>query len=353
MNLAMRVLGCVAICLVTLSCERQQDRESDSTTTARRRATNPRGVEDQQNDRASDPTILNLKHFTNSLGMDFVLIPAGEFEMGSKLSPNEVVKRLGGRADWYVGEHPVHRVRITRPFYLGRCEVTVRQFQAFVEATGHRTDAETEGWCFAWTGTKWDEVPSRHWQAPGFPQGDDHPVVCVSWTDAQNFCDWLGQRESRRYRLPTEAEWEYSCRAGCGSVFWWGDAMDETGQVCNVADRRGKARYATWEIMDTDDQYIFTSPVGFYQPNRFGLYDMIGNVWEWCQDWYADDYYANSPVDDPRGPSSGDGRVVRGGAWHTVAPSFCRCAVRSRITPSLRCSNVGFRVALDASENGR
>jgi formylglycine-generating enzyme required for sulfatase activity len=179
----------------------------------------------------------------------------------------------------------------------------------------------------------------------GFEQSDEHPVVCVSWNDAVAFCGWLSRKEGKGYRLPTEAEWEYACRAGTTTRYHSGDDPETLAQVGNVADATAKAKFADWTgaIADSDG-YVFTAPVGRFRPNAFGLYDMHGNAWEWCADRYGEKYYAASPSDDPTGPDSGTGRVLRGGSW-VVRPNFARSAVRNWSWPDDRINNFGFRLA--------
>ncbi len=278
------------------------------------------------------------REIENSIGMKLVLIPPGEFMMGSPEDEE-------GRWD---DEGPQHRVRITKPIYFGAHQVTVGAFRRFVSDTGYKTEAERDGE----GGWGWNEAegklegrdPKYHWRNPGFSQTDDHPVVNVSWNDAVAFCEWLSGKEGREYRLPTEAEWEYACRAGTTTRYYHGDDAEGLAQVGNVADAEAKKKFPRWTTISASDGYVFTAPVGRFRANGFGLYDMHGNVWEWCSDWYDAKYYANSPVDDPQGPTSGSGRVLRGGSWLND-PGRCRSASRGRGTPDSRHSYPGFRVA--------
>jgi formylglycine-generating enzyme required for sulfatase activity len=259
-----------------------------------------------------------LPPWTNSIGMKLAAIPPGKFLMGSP--ENEP----GQEAH----ERPQHEVTITRPFYLGIYEVTVGQFKAFVTAKGYRTEAETGGGAFRrFSDGSWKHDPQANWRNPGFEQTDDHPVVCVSWNDAQAFCAWLSAKEGRRYRLPTEAQWEYACRAGSRSAFAYGDDDKDLGQY-------------GWYPANSDKK---AHRVGEKQPNAWGLYDMHGNVWEWTADWYAADYYKQSPKEDPPGPSAGASRVFRGGSFHDD-PRCARSAFRLAHAPSVRHGSVGFRV---------
>ncbi len=206
----------------------------------------------------------------NSIGMTFRPIPAGEFLMGSDDSREP-------------DETPRHRVRISKPFELGTTEVTVGQFRKFVEDSHHRTVAERS----AAGGQGWDEAkaalvqsPRYSWRWPGFDQTDDHPVVNVSWDDAARFCAWLGRKEGLKYRLPTEAEWEYACRAGAPTAYGFGNDPEGLAAYGNVADASAHARFPSNPAIRADDGHAFTAPVGRFRPNAWGLQDMHGNVWE-------------------------------------------------------------------------
>ena len=293
----------------------------------------------------------------NSLGMKLALIPAGEFKMGSGESAEETVaffnKTYGGdrlKADFFKGDHPQHRVRITRPFYLGTCHVTRGQFRQFVADTAYKTDAEKGGRFKGAVG--WDPDTKKvgfnekySWRNAGFEQTDEHPVVNVSWNDAVAFCEWLSRKEGKTYRLPTEAEWEYACRAGTTTRYYSGDDPETLVKVGNVADATFKAKFQGAKYTITaSDSYLFTAPVGLFQPNAFGLYDMHGNALQWCADRYGAEYYAVSPVDDPTGPDSGESHVVRGGSW--ITPSYSAgSAKRGGAKPGTRNDGTGFRVA--------
>jgi formylglycine-generating enzyme len=302
------------------------------------------------------------KELVNSIGMRLRLIPAGRFTMGSS---KEELQRL---REQYKGalerlhkrypnvgvlddELPAHPVGITRPFYLGAHELTVGQFRKFVEDAAYKTDAEKDGR----GGIGWNEAegkfegrnPQYTWRNPGFAQTDEHPVVNVSWNDAMTFCKWLSQNEGQTYRLPTEAEWEYACRAGTTTRYYCSDDPEKLATVGNVADGTANEKlsnYAYWSYITARDGYVFTSPTGRFQPNEFGLYDMHGNVCEWCADGYDARYYAKSPTDDPSGPSVAAERVVRGGGWFGLA-WYCRAADRRRFEPTSRDGSLGFRVA--------
>jgi formylglycine-generating enzyme required for sulfatase activity len=305
---------------------------------------------------AAEPTPDPTKQITNSIGMKLTLIPSGEFMMGSGESAEETAaffkKNYGGddlTPDFFKDEHPQHRVRITRPFYLGAYHVTRAQFCQFVNDSGYRTDAEkgekpgAPGWD---AGKKDFDFNTKYsWRNAGFEQSDEHPVVCVSWNDAMAFCKWLSKREGKTYRLPTEAEWEYACRAGTTTRYSSGDDPETLAKVANVADAIFKAKYpgCLWAI-HASDGYFFTAPVGKFKPNSFGLYEMHGNAFQWCADWYAEDYYGKCPADDPTGPTSGTLRVLRGGSW-AGRPDGARSAFRRSGDRDFRDFGTGFRVA--------
>ncbi len=291
----------------------------------------------------------------NGVKLEMVLIPAGEFMMGSGESAEAMVEYFNAnysaysadiKAEDYKHEHPQHRVRITKAFYLGARHVTRGQFAQFVADEGYKTDAEKDGKGGVAIDDKgqWTQKPEYTWRTPGFAQTDDHPVVNVSWNDAVAFCQWLGRKDGKNYRLPAEAEWEYACRAGTTTRYWCGDDPEGLAQIANVANATAKAKFPGWSTIRASDGYVFTSPVGSFRPNAFGLYDMHGNAWQWCRNRYGADYYTASPPDDPKGPDSGPDRVVRGGSWNRWSLN-ARSADRSRFTPDFRSSIAGFRVA--------
>ena len=230
--------------------------------------------------------------------MELVGVPAGEFMMGS---PDREKERQAC-------ETPVHRVKITRPFYMGKFEVTNAQYRRF--RPSHR---------------------SRYLDA------GDQPALWVSWHDADAFCRWLSKKASRAVRLPTEAEWEYACRAGTTTRFYTGDSI--RGHM-NSADLPKAAWYGA-------NAKGSSKPVGKLKANAFALYDMHGNAWEWCGDWYAADYYKKSPEKDPTGPESGAAKVLRGGCWFYWTTYYCRSAHRYRYRPDARESVIGFRVVVE------
>jgi formylglycine-generating enzyme len=296
--------------------------------------------------RADDPP----RDVTNGIGMKFVLIPAGEFQMGTSSDEPKQIQRIDKafNAELAVDEAPKHLIRISQPFYLGMYEVTRRQFSEFVKATRYRTDAERDKPIPAarneTTGIR--ETPSKFtWNNAGFVQSDDHPVVNVSWNDAVAFCDWLKKTERREYRLPTEAEWEYACRAGTTTLFQFGDRVEDLSTYANIADQSARVKFANWaHAIDTDDGYPCTAPVGKLKPNAWGLYDMHGNVWEWCSDIYDKEFYKQAFTYDPPGAKAGSLRVCRGGSW-AHSPKDCRSAVRLGLDPAARNQFRGLRIA--------
>jgi formylglycine-generating enzyme required for sulfatase activity len=257
----------------------------------------------------------------NSLGMELVFVPAGGFWMGSPESEWE------RRAE----EGPRHQVMITKPFYIGAHPTTVGNFRAFVKATGYQTEAEKGGGAI-----RWDPVTRRGeqdqrctWKAPGWHAEGNQPVVCVTWPDATAFCAWLSRQERREYRLPTESEREYACRAGTKTTFSFGDDIKQLGRYAWYAENAGGRAHAVGRLMS----------------NAWDLYDMQGNVWEWCSDFYDPGYYQAGPVRDPQGPSGGVRRSVRGGSWNF--PGWCcRSANRDSYPANEAGSHVGFRVVL-------
>lgn len=278
---------------------------------------------------------------TNSLGMRLVLIPPGEFEMGAG---EEEIQRACGEINaigcaWVRplvrSEGPRHRVRITRPLFIGTCEVTVAQFRRFVKATAYQTDAERDAHGIRSSGGGDRKGPAEiNWHRPGVVQSEDGPVTQITWDDAMAFCGWLSRQENVSYRVPTEAEWEYACRAGTDTRWNLGDQLQGLPEAAWYADNSGGHAH----------------PVGQKKPNAWGLYDLHGNASEWCADWMAKDYYRVSPTDDPCGPPAGYWRVYRGGAWDSAAV-FTRSTYRIGIAPDIHNDALGFRVVCEVSGN--
>jgi uncharacterized protein (TIGR02996 family) len=262
-----------------------------------------------------------VPEFTNSVGMRLAFVPPGQFRMGS---PARGEPR---RMD----DETLHPVRITRGFWLGVHAVTQAEFRAVTR-----------------------RAPAHHGPRRLPEEGIDHgrfPVENVSWVEAVAFCNRLSQRRDeaaagRAYRLPTEAEWEYACRAGLSTrePFHYGASL-QAGQ----ANFDCRYPYPPVGEVEADEEYLGRPcEVGRYVPNAFGLHDMHGNVDEWCHDWYGADYYEESPADDPRGPDEGHQRIIRGGSWRGQGED-ARAAVRIGYDPEGHFSHVGFRVACDIS----
>jgi formylglycine-generating enzyme required for sulfatase activity len=279
----------------------------------------------------------------NKVTMKLVRVPAGKFMMGSP----KTEKHRGT-------DEAQHEVTISKAFYMGATHVTVDQFAAFANDSGYKTDAEKDGGSVGYEiedgKLTFKKVDGASWRKPSFDQKGDHPVVQVSWNDAKAFCDWLSKKSGKKVALPTEAQWEYACRAGTKTAYPWGDSPDDGKGWANCPDQGLKKKLpnapAAWTFFSWDDGFVFTSPVGSFKPNAFGLYDMIGNAWEWCSDWCDGDYYANSPKTDPQGPASGLTRVLRGGCWFS-SPRLCRSAMRLRNAPVIRYGSIGFRVVVN------
>lgn len=280
-----------------------------------------------------------------------VLVAGGSFAMGDH----------AGDGDPGDGERPVHRVTLTS-FYIDATTVTNAAFARFVKDTGYVTDAERWGssgvFHLAFAGDRsdvlsgvdgapwWLAVRGACWrrpEGPGSSIGDraNHPVVHVSWNDATAYCAWAGKR------LPTEAEWEYAARGGLeGARFPWGD---ELGAGRRWALNIWQGRFPTENTCE--DGFLTTAPVKSYRPNGYGLWQTVGNVWEWCADWFSADYYGRSPARDPRGPEQGTARVMRGGSY-LCHDSYCnryRVAARTSNTPESSSGNLGFRCANSAA----
>ncbi len=320
----------------------------------------------------------------NSLGMRFVQASPGEYLRGFARGNSDLnrfkLDHAYSNAPNVGPESPGHRVRLTRGFEIAITEVTVGQFKAFVEATGHVTEAEKSGG-YGFFPSEKDYVqrfrPDRAitWRTPGFSQTDSHPVVCVSWNDAQAFCRWLSQQEQATYRLPSEAEWEYACRAGTDTWYSWGNDPHAAYQHANVADGALEAAHPNTTRFqqavrlgaNEGDNVVFTAQVASYKPNPWLLHDMHGNVWEWCADRWSEDlyqrYFDNVPrtqwadvvVKDPLFLDKtdqhqyGDWRVIRGGAW-TCAPASVRSSIRTFAEAGDATVYTGFRVVREAAQ---
>ena len=316
-------------------------------------------VRSQKKDQNPKPpaTLLPDPTPTNSIGMKFALIPAGKFTMGApKWEQEKAYKQCVEQGEkesncksWHIEAEEEHQVEIAQPFYLGKYEVTQGQWK------------EVMGWD-SWKDS--DEFKKNENHPNKFPlEGSSYPVVFISWEDAQEFIKKLNGREgcsnpvgdaymrpydlkSGCYRLPTEAEWEYASRAGTKTVNYWGN--DENGACIygNVGDRslaKLSPEMLGPVVHQCNDGYSFLAKVGSFKPNAWGIYDTIGNVWEWTLDWYSSTYYKRSPAKDPVNLTKGSNRVYRGGSWSNNARD-CRSAVRGRGSPGKRDDSLGFRL---------
>ncbi|MFS2137545.1 SUMF1/EgtB/PvdO family nonheme iron enzyme [Duganella sp. Dugasp56] len=269
----------------------------------------------------ADPKGILRDRFVDGTGVgpDLVLIPTGRFQMGSHEHEQALAIKAGAQKNWLDREMPQHWVGIEHPFAMGRFPVTVGQWRQFVRATGWESQSDTD------------------WRAPGFAQNDEHPVVGVSWMDAQQYLRWLSEMTGQLYRLPSESEWEYACRAGTKTAFSFGDTISTEqanydGNYTYNGSRRGTYLQGT-------------NKAGIFQPNPWGLFDMHGNVWEWTQD-VVHDNYAGAPADGSAWEEGGDPvrRILRGGSW-LYNPRYLRSAVRNGFSAVLANDIVGFRVA--------
>jgi len=267
-----------------------------------------------------------IKRVTNSLNMKFIYIAPGEFIMGSPL--------YEPKRDSHEKQY---KVILSEGFYMQATEVTVGQWRRFINATGYKTEAEQEKSAIVRTGNEkvWELKEDAYWDNPYFQQSEKNPVTCVSWNDTQRFIKWLNRQGEGEYQLPTEAQWEYACRSGTKTPFAFGKCLSTD-----------QANYLGYEPMPGCSKGRWlkkTIAVASFEPNKWGLYDMHGNVWEWCQDRYGD--YPSGEVINPQGVSLGSERVLRGGGWYGIAKD-CRSAYRDGIIPIYRDAFTGFRLIL-------
>lgn len=261
-----------------------------------------------------------------------IVIPAGEFTMGSPSSE-------AGRED---RENPRHRVRMAYPLAVGLYPVTVMEFAMFVAETGHQVANQ----CQTFVEDKWDNSVGCTWRTPGFKQGDDSPVVALDWNDAQAYVTWLSKRTGKRYRMLSEAEYEYATRAGTTTAYWWGEDATAACEYANGADLDAKAHkdFGKWRVNNCHDGYVHTAPVTTLKANAFGLFGMAGNSWSWVADCWNDSYY-NAPAD---GSANLAGictqHIVRGGSW-AERPEMLRSAKRGWNYATVRFAMNGLRVA--------
>lgn len=261
---------------------------------------------------------------------EMVVVSAGTFQMGAARSES-------GSGE---NERPKHEVKLAKGFAVGRFEVTRAQFAAFVADSGYKIDSA----CYVWQhSSTWENQQGRNWRDPGFRQSDDHPVVCVSWKDAQAYLAWLGRKTGKAYRLPSEPEWEYIARGSTKTSRYWGDDLSLACEYANVHDKETQSDHRfDWEPHDCKDGYSETAPVGKFKPNPFGLYDVLGNVWEWTEDCLSTNYI-NAPADGSASVAEDcPKRVYRGGGWS--GPALPRSGVRNGNQSNYRSQLLGFRV---------
>ncbi len=252
-----------------------------------------------------------------SQGPEMVMIPSGTFRMGDIEG--------GGDSD----EKPVHTVSVQR-FAMGQHEVTVGDFRRFFNDTGYKTDAEKGKGCYVYDGDSWEEKKEANWRNPYFSQNENHPAVCISWNDVTAYAEWLSEQTGQDYRLPTEAEWEYAARAGTETQYWWGNEIGSNKANC---------------YSDCGDYFEYTSPVGSFPKNPFGLYDTAGNVWEWTCSEYENPYNGKENICLSKNSANNDSLfVLRGGSWDDVAMGM-RSSLRNRFQRTFRSRIFGARLA--------
>ena len=272
---------------------------------------------------------------------DMVRQPAGTFMMGSSAAE---AKRESAKDEDVADERPQHPVTIRTAFALAQDAVTRGEFAAFVRETGH----DPRG-CVVYTGGGWTFNQDRDWRNPGYAQTDRHPVVCVSFADAQRYAQWLSQKTRQPYRLPTEAEWEYAARATTTTARFWGDDRNRACDFANVADFAAADAFS-WnkrnveQVFQCGDGHVHTAPAGSFRPNAFGLNDMLGNVFQWTEDCYHNSHEGAPSDGSARTASECKLRVLRGGSW-VNHPWVVRSAIRFKSPPDSRYDSGGFRVA--------
>lgn len=286
---------------------------------------------------------------------ELVAIPTGEFVMGAELAES---KRLGLPDYWAVREQPRHRVVVARAFAIGKYEVTRGQFAAFARETGY----SPEPGCWHFIGSEWLLDKERSWRDPKIDHGDDYPVTCINWHDASAYLLWLSRKTGQRYRLASEAEYEYVARAGTTTAYWFGDTADEICRYVNLGDLTTLEKFGwdkielKWEVMDTNhwtgtpcrDGYATMAPVRETIANPFGVHGILGNANEWVADCWNDNYEAAPAIQDARLTGADCGlRVMRGQGWSAVAAGT-RPAFRQKMMATDRRFTFGFRVVRDS-----
>lgn len=321
----------------------------------------------------------------NSIGLELVSIKAGEVDMGSGRESKymrDTYFPLCNTTALMSQEKHSFKAKITKSFFIGKNEVTVGQFKEFVKSTNYKTDAEKSSTGMIvfnpvkhkknWNKNTWEHFfqadKTKSWKSPGFEQSDHHPVVGVSWNDAKEFCKWLSKKEGKKYRLPTEAEWEYVCKAGTSTFFSFGNKIRNVIHIkANIANVELEKLYPDmvlrqWLLdlnIDKADKFPYTAPVGSFPSNPWGVNDMHGNVWEWCEDYYNQfTYKKNSitkkknskalniiedPINKERENDFAEHRITRGGSWYS-GPMSARSSSRGFYDAPEAASYLGFRV---------
>jgi formylglycine-generating enzyme required for sulfatase activity len=266
---------------------------------------------------------------------ELVVVPAGEFVMGS--SKEDIENGLGA-----TNEGPQHRVLIRHPVAIGRFEVTRDQFETFVSASGYKIGDR----CYTLESNTPRERVDRSFRNPGYAQSGIHPAVCVNWRDAKAYVDWLSRSTAKTYHLLSEAEWEYVARAGSTLPYGFGKDATEVCKFANGADQSAKLAMlpADYAYMNCTDSYPYTAPVGSFKANAMGVFDLLGNVWEWTEDCFYDDYLTAPSDGTARAAAACQARTVRGGSWFSTGKSL-RPAIRAKASDNARYDDVGFRVA--------
>lgn len=260
-------------------------------------------------------------------------IPSGEFSMGSDIGDED--------------EKPVLKVKISKHFYISTCEITKRQFATFVRETNYVTEIEKRNFVWGYKNNKFVKIENCNWKTPGFFQELDHPVVNITWNDAKVFTEWLSKKFKQEFRLPSESEWEYVCRAGSKTNFNFGNSTKEMHKFANFPD--GSSPFS-WRIREQNDNFPYTSPAGSFLPNKWGIFDMHGNVWEWCEDDYSESYKNHHKNEKPQINSPRNKfRILRGGSYIS-SPKYARSSNRGGNYPNLEkpeeplSNQIGFRI---------
>ncbi len=275
---------------------------------------------------------------------EMAVIPAGSVYIGSY--EEEIGRKKSDRS----------RVKATieKPFALATKEITLGEYRRFMTATNYRSkaavrDGEPLVGCNYFDGKQYGYIANHNWKNPGYPQREDAPVVCVSWSDANAYAEWLTQKTGRKYRVPSAVEFEYASRAGSAAPWYWGTDPEEACDYANIGDRAFSEKYPTRPSFPCTDGYVHTSPVGKFKPNKFGLYDMVGNAWEWTEDCYKKDLTdapldGSADIDDPE--NNCKWRTPKGGSWISGI-AWSRAAVRSADGANYKSFMLGFRVAAE------